>query len=299
VWIVRLALRRPYTFVVMAILMLVLGITAIASMPTDIFPYIDIPVANIIWSYSGMSPDELTNRIVTVSERAMTTTVNNIEHMESTTYSGIAVTRLYFQPGAKIELAIAQMTALAQTLLRPFPPGTFPPFIVSFDASSVPILQLGLQSDTLTEEQLYDYGQNFIRTRLATVQGASVPLPYGGKARAIMVDIDPNAMYAKHLSATDVSTAVNLQAPVIPAGTAKIGDREYVVLMNSSPSTVQGLNDMPIRTVNGATIFVRDVAQVRDGYQVQTNIVRTNGTRSALLTILKNGKPRLWRSCSR
>jgi multidrug efflux pump subunit AcrB len=273
----------------MAILMLVLGVSAIVSMPTDIFPYIDIPVANIIWSYSGMSPEELTDRIVTVSERSMTTTVNNIEHMESTTYPGISVTRLYFQPGAKIELAIAQMTSLAQTLLRPFPPGTFPPFIVSFDASSVPILQLGLQSDTLTEEQLYDYGQNFIRTRLATVQGASVPLPYGGKARAIMVDIDPNAMYSKHLSATDVSTAMNLQAPVIPAGTAKVGDREYVVLMNSSPATVQGLNDMPIRTVNGTTIYVRDVAQVRDGYQVQTNIVRADGRRSALLTVLKNG----------
>jgi multidrug efflux pump subunit AcrB len=290
VWIVRLALRRPYTFVVMAILMLVLGVSAIATMPTDIFPYINIPIASVIWGYSGMSPEEMADRIVTVSERAMTTTVNDIEHMESTTYSGVAVIRLYFQPTAKIEMAVAQVTSLSQTLLRPLPPGTFPPFIVSFDASSVPILQLGLKSDTLTEEQLYDYGQNFIRTQLATVQGASVPLPYGGKARAIMVDIDPNAMYSRHLSATDVSAAMNAQAPVIPAGTAKVGAREYVVLLNSSPPTVQGLNDMPIRTVNGSTIYIRDVAQVRDGYQVQTNIVRTNGRRSALLTVLKNGK---------
>ena len=289
-WIVKLALRRPYTFVVMAILMLVLGVSAIVSMPTDIFPYIDIPVASVIWSYSGMSPEEMTDRIVTVCERAMTTTVNDIEHMESTTYNGVAVIRMYFQPKAKIELAIAQVTALAQTLLRPLPPGTFPPLIVSFDASSVPIIQLGLESDTLTEAQIYDFGQNFIRTQLATVQGAAVPLPYGGKVRAIMVDIDPNALFAKHLSATDISNAMNVQAPVIPAGTAKVGDREYVVQLNSSPLTVEGLNHLPIHTANGATVFINDVAQVRDGFQVQTNIVRSNGRRAALLTVLKNGK---------
>jgi multidrug efflux pump subunit AcrB len=273
----------------MAILMLVMGVVAILSMPTDIFPHIDIPVASVIWSYTGMSPQEMADRIVTVSERAMTTTVNNIEHMESTTYNGVSVIRIYFQPGAHIDLAIAQITALAQTILRPLPPGTFAPGVLSFDASSVPILQLGLQSNTLSEAELYDYGQNFIRTQLATVQGASIPLPYGGKSRAIMVDIDPNALYAKHLSATDVSNAMNLQAPVIPAGTVKVGDREYVVQMNSSPLTVEGLNNLPIHTVNGATLYVRDVAQVRDGFQVQTNIVRTNGQRSALLTILKTG----------
>ncbi len=289
-WIVKLALRRPYTFVVMAILMLVLGVTAIASMPTDIFPYINIPVASVIWTYSGMSPQEMADRIVTISERAMTTTVNDIEHMESTTYNGVSVIRLYFQPTVKIEMAIAQITALVQTILRPLPPGTFAPGVLAFDASSVPILQLGLQSDTLTEAQIYDYGQNFIRTQLATVQGAAIPLPYGGKSRSIMVDIDPNALYAKHLSATDISNAMNVQAPVIPAGTVKIGDREYVVQMNSSPDTVQGLNELPIRTVNGATVYIKDVAQVRDGYQVQTNIVRSNGRRAALLTILKNGK---------
>ncbi|HEX3875646.1 MAG TPA: efflux RND transporter permease subunit [Bryobacteraceae bacterium] len=289
-WIVKLALRRPYTFVVMAILMLVLGLTAIASMPTDIFPYINIPVVSVVWAYTGMSPEEMAERIVTVDERAMTTTVNNIEHMESTSYAGTAVIRMFFQPDVKVELAIAQITALSQTILRPLPPGTFPPNILSYDASSVPILQLALQSDTLSEEELYDYGQNFIRTQLATVQGAAIPLPYGGKSRAIMVDIDPAAMFANHVSATDVSTAMNNQSPVLPAGTAKIGDREYVVQMNSSPLTVEGLNQMPLHTINGGQVFIRDVAQVRDGYQVQTNIVRSNGRRSALLTILKNGK---------
>ncbi|MBV9507326.1 MAG: efflux RND transporter permease subunit, partial [Acidobacteriia bacterium] len=288
-WIVKLALRRPYTFVVMAILMLVLGIAAIITMPTDIFPYINIPVVSVIWSYNGMSPEEIAERIVTVSERGMTTTVNNIEHMESTSYSGVAVIRMFFQPGTTVDLAISQITALSQTLLRPLPPGIFPPLIVAYDASSVPILQLSIQSPTLTEAQLYDYGQNFIRTQLATVQGASVPLPYGGKARAIMVDIDPKALYANHLSATDVSNAMNIQAPVIPAGFTRVGDREYAVQMNSSPPTVEGLNQLPIRTVNGATVYIRDVAQVRDGYQVQTNIVRSNGQRSALLTVLRNG----------
>jgi multidrug efflux pump subunit AcrB len=273
----------------MAILMLVLGGAAIATMPVDIFPYINIPVASVVWAYTGMSPQEMADRIVTISERAMTTTVNNIEHMESTSYNGVAVIRMYFQPTVKIEMAIAQITALSQTILRPLPPGTFPPNILTFDASSVPILQLSLQSNTLSEQELYDYGQNFIRTQLATVQGAAVPLPYGGKAPAVMVDIDPHALYSKHLSATDISNAMNLQSPVIPAGTAKVGTREYVVMMNSSPLTVEGLNQMPIRTVNGSTIYIKDVAQVRQGYQVQTNIVRADGKRSALLIVLKNG----------
>lgn len=214
VWIVKLALRRPYTFVVMAILMVVMGAVAIATMPTDIFPHIDIPVVSVVWSYTGMSP-QMANRITTISERAMTTTVNDIEHMESTSYFGVSVIRMYFHPNVRVDMAIAQTTALCQTILRPLPPGIFSPLIISFDASSVPILQLGLQSDTLFEQQLYDLGQNFIRTQLATVQGASIPLPYGGKSPAIMVDIDPNAMYAKHLSATDISNAMNLQSPVL------------------------------------------------------------------------------------
>ena len=288
-WIVRLALRRPYTFVVMAVLIAVLGGIAIVNTPKDIFPYINIPVASVVWNYSGLSPQEMADRIVTVSERAMTTTVNDIEHMESTSYNGVAVIRMFFQPAAKIEMAIAQMTAISQTILRPLPPGTFPPNIIKYDASSVPILQLSIASDTLSEAQLYDYGQNFIRTQLATVQGASVPLPYGGKSRAIMVDLDPNALFAKRLSATDVSTAINLQSLILPAGTAKVGDREYFVRMNSSPDTVAGINDLPVKVVNGATVYVKDVAQVRDGYTVQNNIVRTNGRRAALLTILKSG----------
>lgn len=288
-WIVRLALRRPYTFVVMAVLIAVLGGIAIVSTPKDIFPYINIPVASVVWSYSGIPPQEMADRIVTISERAMTTTVNDIEHMESTSYGGVAVIRMFFQPAAKIEMSIAQMTAISQTILRPLPPGTFPPNIVKYDASSVPILQLSIASDTLGEAQLYDYGQNFIRTQLATVQGASVPLPYGGKSRAIMVDLDPELLYAKRLSATDVSTAINLQSLILPAGTAKVGEREYFVRMNSSPDTVAGINDLPVKTVNGATVYVKDVAQVRDGYMVQNNIVRTDGRRAALLTVLKSG----------
>ena len=288
-WIVRLALRRPYTFVVMAILIFILGAASIATMPTDIFPYINIPVASVIWTYTGMVPQEMANRVVTIFERTITQTVNNIEHMESTAYNGVSVTRVYFQPIASIDLAIAQLTAVSQTLLRTLPPGIFPPLIVSFDASSVPIIQLALESQTLSESDLYDLGYNFIRNGLATVQGTTIPLPYGGKPRTIMVDIDPSAMYAAHVSATDISNAVNAQAPIIPAGVVKVGDREYIVLTNSSPLTVQGLNDMPIHTLSGATLFLRDVAQVRDGFQVQTNIVRVNGRRSALLIVLRNG----------
>jgi multidrug efflux pump subunit AcrB len=290
VWIVKLALRRPYTFVVMAVLMGVLGLIAILTLPKDIFPYINIPVISVVWSYSGISPQEMADRVVTVDERAMTTTVNDIEHMESTSYQGLSVIKVFFQPNVKVEMAMAQITALSQTILRPLPPGIFPPAIISYDASSVPILQIGLGSRTLSEQQLYDYGLNFIRTGLATVQGAAVPLPFGGKARAIMVDLDPNKMYSNHLSATDVSNAMNQQALILPAGTAKVGDREYFVRMNSSPPTVEELNDMPVKTVNGATIYMRDVAQVHDGYQVQQNIVRADGNRGTLLTVLKSGK---------
>ena len=288
-WIVRLALRRPYTFVVMGLLIVILGGISIVTMPTDIFPYINIPVAGVIWSYQGMSPDDMAKRVITLSERAMTTTVNDIEHMESTAYNGIGLIRIYLQPGANIDLAMSQIVAVSQTLLRSMPPGIFPPLIVQYDASSVPILQLGLNSNTLTEQQLYDYGQNFIRTRLSTVSGISVPLPYGGKVRTIMADLDPDALYGKGLSATDISNALGLQNLILPTGTAKIGTREYLIHLNSSPELVSALNDVPIKVVNGAPIYMRDVAQVRDGYQVQTNIVRTNGARSTLLTILKHG----------
>jgi len=290
VWIVKLALRRPYTFVVMAVLMAVLGAIAIVSMPKDIFPSIDIPVISVIWSYPGLLPSDMANRVVTVSERAMTTTVNDIEHIESTSYTGVAVVRVFFHPNVKVEMAMAQITAIVQTILRALPPGFFPPGIVKYDASSVPILQLSIASNTMPEQDLYDYGQNFIRTRLATVQGASIPLPYGGKVRTIMVDLNQNAMYANGLSATDISNAMNLQNLILPAGTAKIGAREYQIQVNSSPGLVSQLNDLPIKTVNGGTVFIRDVAQVRDGFTPQTNIVRQNGRRAALLTVLKNGK---------
>jgi multidrug efflux pump subunit AcrB len=289
-WIVRLALRRPYTFVAMSVLIALLGGTAIVTMPVDIFPYIDIPVISVIWNYSGISPDEMEKRIDTIFERAMTTTVNDIEHIETQAYSGVSVTRVYFQPNVKIEMALAQVTALCQTLLRIFPPGTYPPSIVKYDASSVPILQIGLESKTLSEQQVFDLGLNFIRTQLATVQGAAVPLPFGGKFRQVMVDLNPEALYAKGLSPADVSSALGQQNLILPAGTAKLGDIEYQVKLNSSPDLLDQFNDLPVKVVNGATVYMRDVAQVHDGYAVQTSIVRTNGTRGALLTVLRNGK---------
>ncbi len=289
-WIVRLALRRPYTFVVMAVLIAILGVTAIVTMPVDIFPYIDIPVVSIVWSYQGLSPEEMEKRMVTIFERSMTTTVNDIEHIESQSYTGVSVIRVYFQPNVKIDMALAQVTAISQTLLRIFPPGTFPPNILKYDASSVPILQLGLESKTLSEQDIFDLGLNFIRTQLATVQGAAVPLPYGGKFRQIMVDLIPDQLYAKGISATDVSNAVSAQSIILPAGTAKIGKIDYQIKVNSSPRVLDELNDMPIRVVNGATVYIKDVAQVRDGYAVQTSIVRTNGTRGTLMAVLRNGR---------
>jgi multidrug efflux pump subunit AcrB len=289
-WIVRLALRRPYTFVVMALLIALLGGAAIVSMPVDIFPYIDIPVVTVVWSYNGLSPEEMEKRVVTVFERAMTTTVNDIEHIESQSYNGVAIIHIYFQPAAKIEMGMAQVTSIAQTLLRAMPPGMFPPSILKYDASSVPILQIGLQSKSMSEQQIFDLGQNFIRTQLATIQGAAIPLPYGGKFRQIMVDLNPEALYAKQLSPADVSNALSLQNLILPAGTAKIGERDYQIKLNSSPLILDEMNNLPIKVVNGATVYMKDVAQVRDGYSVQTNIVRTNGTRGSLLTVIKNGK---------
>ncbi|MBI4864391.1 MAG: efflux RND transporter periplasmic adaptor subunit [Candidatus Riflebacteria bacterium] len=288
-WIVRLALSRPYTFVVMALLIAILGGLSIAQMPTDIFPVIDIPIVSVVWSYGGISPMEMAQRVATVAERAMTTTVNDIEHMESQSLYGASVIRLFFQPSVRIELAVAQITSISQTIPRVMPPGIFPPSVIKYNASSVPILQLALSSSALTEQELYDYGQNFIRTQLAMVQGASVPLPYGGRNRQIVVDLDPQALYAKNLSPADVSAALNLQNLILPAGNAKIGDREYSVRLNSSPALIDALNDLPVRQVKGSTIYVRDVAQVHDGFAVQTCMVRHEGRRSALLTVLKSG----------
>ena len=288
-WIVQLALRRPYTFVVMAILILILGIVTVQRTPTDVFPTIDIPVVSVIWSYGGISPDDMEKRIVTISERAATTTVNDIEHIESQSLPGVSVIKFYFQPGAKVEAGVAQLTSITQTILRVLPPGITPPLIIRYSASSVPILQLGLSSKTLSEQQLYDNGTNFVRTGLSTVQGASIPLPYGGKPRQIMVDLDMQALVAKGLSPIDVSNAINAQNLILPAGTAKMGGAEYNVRLNSSPDAIVDLNDLPIKFIGGAAITVGDVASVHDGYAVQNNIVRENGRRSALLSVLKNG----------
>ncbi len=274
----------------MAVLIAILGGSAIMTMPTDIFPYIDIPVVSVVWTYGGLAPEEMEKRMVTTFERAMTTTVNDIEHIESQSYTGVSVTRVYFQPKAKVELALAQITAISQTLLRAFPPGTTPPSVIKYDASAVPIIQLGLESPTMSEQELFDMGQNFIRTQLATIQGASVPLPYGGKFRAVMVDLNPEQLFAKGLSPSDVSAALGSQNLILPAGTAKIGDKDYQIKLNSSPRILDEMNRLPLRVVNGATVYLGDVAQVRDGNTVQTSIVKTNGTRGALLTVMRNGK---------
>jgi CzcA family heavy metal efflux pump len=286
-WIVRLALRRPYTFVVMAVLILVLGIVSIETMSTDIFPTIDIPVVTVIWTYSGTSPDEMEKRFTTISERSMTTAVNDIEHIESQSVSGISIIKIFFQPGAKIEAAVAQVTAVNQTILRILPPGTTPPFILQFSVSNVPILQAVLSSDKLSEADLYDLGTNFVRTQLATVQGAQVPSPYGGKARQIMVDLDLGQLYSKGLSPSDVVQALTTQNLILAAGTAKVGTTDYIVRTNASPLVLEQLNDLPIKSSNGAIVYMRDVAHVHDGFAIQQNIVRVNGQRATLLTILK------------
>jgi len=305
-WIVRLALRRPYTFVVMALVIILLGVITIGRMPTDIFPEINIPVVSVIWTFAGMSPEDMEKRIVTISERAMTTTVNDIEHIESQSMQGVSVVKVFFHPGAKIEAAVAQITSIMQTILRVLPPGIQPPLILRYSASNVPILQLGVGSKTLSEQQLYDLGTNFLRVQLATIQGASIPLPYGGKPRQIMVDLDLQALQAKGLSALDVSGAINAQNLLLPAGNVKLGEREYTVRLNSSPDTVAELNDLPIKYVNGGMVYIRDVAQVRDGFAVQNNIVNQDGRRSTLITILKSGgastldivkRAGLWRFC--
>src|SRR5229473_2744297 len=256
-WIVRLALRRPYTFVVMAILIVILGGLAIFRMPTDIFPEINIPVASVIWSYSGVSPEEMAEVITIRSERSFTTSVNDIEHMESQSLSGLAVIKIFFQPNAKIEAAVAQLAAGSQSVLHSLPQGIFPPSILRYNASSVPILQLSISSDTMSEQAIYDYGYNFIRTQMANVQGASFPLPFGGRPRQIMVDINPQQLYAHGLSASDISAALNDQSLILPTGTAKIGTREYSVQLNNSPLVIDAFNRIPIKNVGGTTIYMR------------------------------------------
>jgi multidrug efflux pump subunit AcrB len=288
-WIVKLALGRPYTFVVMALLILLLGVASIKNTPTDIFPEIDIPVVTVVWQYSGLSADQMAKQITTFSEYTISSAVDNVKNIESQTLAGVAVIRIFFQPNVRIDSAIAQVTAVSQTILRRMPPGTQPPFIIRYNASSVPILQLALGSKNLSEAQLYDYGIYRVRQAIAPVRGATLPLPYGGKPRQIMVDLDPQALLAKGLSPLDVGNAINAQNLTLPTGTSKIGEREFTVSLNGSPDTVAALNDVPIKQVNGSMVYIRDVAHVRDGFAVQTNVVRKDGSRSALLTILKNG----------
>jgi multidrug efflux pump subunit AcrB len=288
-WVVRIALTRPYTFIVLALLILGIGPLTIARTPTDIFPNIDIPVVAAIWNYGGLSAPDMASRIISIYERTLTLSVNDIEHIESQSLRGIAIVKIFFQPGTKIDLAVAQVTALSQSTLRQMPPGATSPFILSYNASSVPVIQLGLSGRGMSEQQLYDIGTNFLRTEIATLQGAAAPNPYGGKQAQVQVDLDPEALRAKNLSPIDVVNAISVQSLVLPAGTSKIGGVEYDVDLNASPRTIDELNDLPIKTVGGTPIYVRDVAHVRNGYPPQTNIVRINGQRAALLVVLKVG----------
>jgi CzcA family heavy metal efflux pump len=288
-WIVRFALKRPYTFVIVALLIAIFGVASIVTTPTDILPDIAIPIVSVIWTYSGMDADDVSKRIVGVCERALPTTVNNIQYTESQSYSGVGVIKIHFQPNVQIDLAIAQVTALAQSLLRLMPAGILPPYVLQYDASSVPIVQVSLGGQGLSQTELYDLGQNFVRGQLATIKGAAVPLPYGGKQRSIMVDVEPVQLAANHLTASDLSLALSNQNLVTPSGTQKIGDREYLVGTNSSPGTIAELNALPIRTVNGAVVQMKDVAWIHNGYQPQTSYVSENGQASALLTVIKSG----------
>jgi multidrug efflux pump subunit AcrB len=288
-WIVRTALTRPYTFIVLALLILILSPIVILRTPTDIFPNINIPVISAIWTYTGMNPEELEGRVTSVYERVLTTTVNNIEHIESTTLNGTAVVKIFLQPGADVTAGVAQVTAVSQVVVKQMPAGITPPLVITYSASTVPILQLALSGGTLTEQQLNDIGQNFLRPQLVTVPGASIPWPYGGKQRQIMVDLNPAAMQAKGLSPFDILNAISNQNLLLPSGTAKMGPFEYDVAMNTSPRTVPEIGEFPIKFVNGATIYLRDVGNVRDGFAPQTNIVRQDGKRAVLLSVLKTG----------
>ncbi len=288
-WIVKVALNRPYTFIVLALLILIISPLVILRTPTDIFPNVNIPVVAALWNYTGLSAEEMEERITTQFERGLTTSVSDMEHIESQTVTGRSIVKIFFHPRVKIEMAVAQVTALAQSTVRQMPPGTTPPYIIVYSASSVPILQLGLSGKNLSEQQLFDFATQQIRTSLATVQGAAIPYPYGGKQRQIMVDIRPDLLQSKGLSPADVVTAVSQQNLILPSGTSKIGQFEYDVDLNSSPKRVAELNDLPIKSAKGTTIYIRDVANVRDGFSPQTNIVRRDGLRGVLLQVMKVG----------
>jgi multidrug efflux pump subunit AcrB len=288
-WIVRIALDRPYTFIVVALLVLITSAVVITRTPTDIFPNIDIPVIAVDWTYTGLNPEELEGRLTSVYERVLTTTVDNIQHIESTTVNGQAVVKIFLQPDASLDTANAQVTAVSQTILRQLPPGTLPPLIINYSASSVPILQLGLSGKGLSEQRLNDLALNFLRPQLVTVPGAVLPYPYGGKQRQVMINLVPQLMRAKGVSPTDVLNAVTSQNLVLPSGTAKIGELEYDTATNASPRTVEELNDLPLKVADEAVVYLRDVATVSDGYAPQTNIVRQDGRRGVLVTVLKAG----------
>jgi multidrug efflux pump subunit AcrB len=287
--LVRIALARPLTFIVMALLIALIGPLAALKTPTDIFPDIKIPVIAVVWTYRGLPPQDMAGRVIYYYERTLSSSVNDIEHIESQSLTGIGIVKIFFQPGVDIRTATAQVTSISQTVLKQLPPGITPPTILNYNASTVPILQLALSSPELTEQKLFDIGQNFIRPALATVAGSAIPSPYGGKVRQIQIDLDTQALQSKGLSAQDVEDAISAQNLIIPAGTAKIGAFEYNVKLNDSPAEIAALNDLPIKTVNGATIYIRDVAHVRDGYPPQLNVVRVNGSRSVLMTVLKSG----------
>ena len=289
-WIVRVALQRPYTFIMLAVLIVLLGGYAILNTATDIFPNIKIPIAAVIWRYNGILPEEIANRIVLFSERTAQTVVNDVEHTESQSVVGTSIVKYFFQPGVDQDLSVAQITAVSQSQLAYSPPGTTSPFILSYNASTVPILQLALSSPTLTEARIFDLSQTILRTQLSTVQGASIPYPYGGKQRQVQVDLDPQALSAHGLSGNDVVAAIGAQNLILPAGTQKIGALEYFIKVNSSPLAIDELNNLPIRAQNGTVTYVRDVAHVRDGYSPQTNMVRLGGKRALLLSVLKTGK---------
>ncbi|MFT3804543.1 MAG: efflux RND transporter permease subunit [Burkholderiaceae bacterium] len=288
-WIVQVALRRPYTFIVMALMILLATPLALMRMPIDVFPDIDIPVVSIIWNYNGLPAQEMGSRIATVNERGLTTTVNDIEHIESQSVAGVSIVKVFFQPGVDIQMAVAQIVSATQAQTRQMPPGITPPLVIKYSASSIPVIQLGLSSPTLPEQDLFDHAVNTLRPRLITIPGVAVPFPYGGKNRLVSVDLDTKALQAKGLTATDVVNAISAQNLILPSGTAKIGETEYSINTRGSPSTIAALNSLPIRTRDGATTYIRDVAFVHDGYTPQTNIVRRNGERGVLLSVYKNG----------
>src|SRR5437660_2522701 len=287
--LVRIALSRPYTFVVLPLLLVIIGPLAALRTPTDIVPEIRIPVIGVVWNYAGLPPDQMAGRITTPFQRALTTTVNDIEHIVANSYNGIGIIKIFFQPNVNIQTANSQLTAISQTLLKQMPPGATPPLILNYNASTVPIIQLALSGQGVSEQTLADTGLNVVRTPLVTVAGAAIPYPYGGKARQVQIDLDSTAMQARGLSGQDVANTLATQNILTPVGTQKIGSFEYTIQLNNAPTALAALGDLPIKTVNGAMVYVRDVAQVRDGNPPQINIVHVEGNRSVLMQVLKNG----------